>query len=346
MLSHAGAEFRAIPGYLNTAAQGLLPARTLTALEQALAGLATGELEGVDYERAVDESRAAFAALVSVDPTRVALGDTVSRHVGLVAAALPAGSEVLCAEGEFSSVVTAFALRPELRLRQVPLAGLVDAVGPGTALVAVSSVQSADGARADLAGLAAAARAHGALTLVDTTQSTGWLPLSADAFDFTVCSAYKWLLCPRGTAFLTVPADGGGLVPPGPGWAAAAHPDRALYGPITELAPDARRFDPNPTVLNFVAAAQSLALVRELGQDRIGAHDLRLADLFRRGLAELGLTPVPGDSPIVSLPETDRAVAALTAAGVRFSARAGRLRFAFHLYNTEDDVDLALTALA
>ncbi|KAB8166462.1 aminotransferase class V-fold PLP-dependent enzyme [Streptomyces sp. 3MP-14] len=344
MLIDAHDEFSPAPGYLDTASLGRPPARSVAALERAVRLAAEGRPDQAAAFRAVEEARASFAALVGLGPERVAVGSSVSAHVGLVAAALPEGGEVLCARGEFSSLVTPFALRAGVRLREAALAGLAEAVGPGTVLVAVSSVQSSDGSRADLAAVTEAARAHGALTLVDTTQSTGWLPLSADAFDFTVCGAFKWLLCPRGTSFLTVPADGGGLAPLAAGWAAAADPAGSVYGPVTELATGGRRFDTSPALHTYVAAAPALALVRELGPETIGAHDLRLADRFRAGLAELGLPPGPGGSPIVSVPESGEALAALDAAGVRVTRRGGRLRFAFHLYNGDADVDAALNA--
>ncbi|SOD67313.1 Selenocysteine lyase/Cysteine desulfurase [Streptomyces zhaozhouensis] len=346
MLREASDAFPPASGYLDTASLGRPPARSVAALEAAVRETAAGRPDQAAYFRATEESRAAFAALVGLGPERVAVGGSVAAHVGLIAAALPEGSEVLCAHGDFSSLVTPFALRVGLRPRQVPLAALAEAIGPETALVAVSSVQSADGARADLAAVTRAARAHGARTLVDTTQSTGWLPLSADAFDFTVCGAFKWLLCPRGTSFLTVPADGGGLRPLGAGWMAAADPSASLYGPVTALADDARRFDTGPAFYTYAAAAPALALVREWGQEAIGAHDLRLADRFRAGLARLGLPTGPGGSPIVSVPESPGAAEALEAAGVRMSRRAGRLRFSFHLYSGEEDVDTALAALA
>jgi len=71
-------------------------------------------------------------------------------------------------------------------------------------VVAFSAVQSSDGEVADLAAIAAAARAHGALTVVDATQAAGWLPLAAGRFDAVVVSGYKWLLSPRGTAYLSL----------------------------------------------------------------------------------------------------------------------------------------------
>ena len=49
-----------------------------------------------------------------------------------------------------------------------------------------------------------AAAANEALTIVDATQACGWLPLDASRVDALVCANYKWLMSPRGTAFLAL----------------------------------------------------------------------------------------------------------------------------------------------
>ncbi|GAB2909887.1 aminotransferase class V-fold PLP-dependent enzyme [Streptomyces mayteni] len=332
--------------YLNTASHGLPPARAAARLRAALADTQEGRIDPGANAAALEAVRAGYAELAEISPERVALGSGVAVHAALIAAALPPGSEVLCPEDEYTSLVTPFARRPGIRLREVPLAELAGAVDGSTALVAFSAVQSLDGRTADLPAILAAAGRHGARTLLDTTQALGWLPLSAGDFDFTVCAGYKWLLCPRGTAFLTVPEDGGGLVPLHAGFTAARASRRGPYGPVAELAAGARRFDESTALLPYLAAVESLGLVAELGRPAIQAHDVALATRFRAGLARIGLPAVPGDSPIVSVPGAAGAEARLAAAGVRVAARGGGLRAAFHVYNTEADVDRALEALA
>ena len=76
-------------------------------------------------------------------------------------------------------MVNPFHMRGDLKVRTAPLERLAEAVRPGTALVAVSAVQSADGRIADLAAIREAARAHGARTLVDVSQGAGWYPVDA-----------------------------------------------------------------------------------------------------------------------------------------------------------------------
>lgn len=344
--SLAEAEFAPQNTYLNTASHGLLPARTAAVLRAVVEETADGSMDQIDWFERVEQARACFARLVGLPARRVATGSTVAVHVALVAASLPRGAEVLVAEGDFSSVVNPFTMRGDLAVRSAPLERLADEVRPGTALVAVSAVQSADGRVADLAAITAAARAHGARTMVDTTQSTGWLPLDHDAFDYTVCGGYKWLLCPRGTSFLTVPEDAGALLPLHAGWVAGERPWDSCYGPVTELASSARRFDEAPAFLSYLGAAASLSLIEELGQEAVGAHDRALAARFRAGATELGLRPVPGDSAVVAVPGLGDAAEPLAKAGVQVAVRAGNLRAAFHLYNTTADVDRLLDVLS
>ncbi|SFC45352.1 aminotransferase class V-fold PLP-dependent enzyme [Streptomyces aidingensis] len=330
--------------YLNTASHGLLPAPTVAALREATAEMADGRMSVPLFLERAERARSGYAALTGVTPDRVALGSSVAGHAALVAASLPPGAEVVAPEEDFASVVTPFEQRGGLRLRLVPLEKLADAVRPETALVAFSAVQSADGRIADLDAVRAAAREHGARTMADLTQA-GWMPLSAGDFDFTVCGAYKWLLCPRGVSFLTVPEDFGGLRPVNAGWVAGEDPWASCYGPVAELARTARRFDDCPAFLPYAGAVPSLEFLRGLGPASVREHDLALAARFRAGLARLGVEPVPGDSAIVSVPGLGGATARLADAGIVAASRAGHLRVSFHLYNTEADVDRLLNVL-
>ncbi|MGW8888954.1 aminotransferase class V-fold PLP-dependent enzyme [Streptomyces sp. NPDC055749] len=341
------AEFAPETTYLNTSTCGLLPRRTVAAVTALAEGSASGRRTGSGDADLVDAARAGFARLAGVGSDRVAVGGSVAVHVGLIAASLPAGAEILFPEGEFSSVVSPFALRGDLEVRYVPLEGLADAVRPGTALVAFSSVQSADGRIADLDAVRAAAGAHGARTLLDASQSAGWLPLDAGTYDYTVTGAFKFLLCPRGTSFLTVTEEAQETLPPlFAGMAAAEDPWGSTYGAVTRLAPDARRFDAPPAFLSYHGAERSLALLREVGVDAIHAHVTAIADRFRSGLAGLGHDVVPSGSAIVAVPGLGDREPELARAGVMVSNRAGNLRAAFHLYNTEADVDRALDVLS
>ncbi|MFI8998380.1 aminotransferase class V-fold PLP-dependent enzyme [Streptomyces sp. NPDC053542] len=341
-----GAEFAPETTYLNTAASGLLPARTRAALRDELDVATSYGTMGHDYFGPADAARASFARLLHTTPDRVAIGGSVAVSSALIAGSLPEGAEVLLPEGEFSSVVNPFSMRPGLRVRTAPLEGLADAVWPGTALVAFAAVQALDGRIADLAAVREAARAHGARTLLDATQAAGWLPLDAREYDYVVCGAYKWLLSPRGASFLVVGADAAQPAALHAGWVAGADPMQSNYGPIERLAEDARRYDEPHGLLPYTGAQHSLALLEEIGVAAVHKHNTALAERYRAGLAELGHEPLPAPgSAIVTVPGLADAHARLAEAGVVAAVRAGKLRVGFHLYNTPDDVDRLLELL-
>ncbi|MCB5907285.1 aminotransferase class V-fold PLP-dependent enzyme [Streptomyces pinistramenti] len=346
--SLGGAEFAPEIRYLNSASSGLLPLRAVTAVRAALdESLSYGSM-GRDYFGPSAEARAAFARLLGVPADRVAIGSSVAVQSAFLAGTLPPGSEVLAPEGDFSSLVTPFAARPGITLRTVPLDELAAAVRPGTTLVAFSVVQSRDGRIADMDAVRDAARAVGARTYLDLTQAAGWLPMRVTDFDYAACGGYKWLLCPRGTAFMVF---GGEHAEPWPdalhaGWAAGEDPGASCYGPVTELPATARRFDEAHANYSYAGAAQSLGLLGEIGVPAVHAHNTALAARYREGLLARGITPCPAPgSAIVSAPGIAGAADRLADAGVQVSVRDGLLRAAFHLYNSADDVDLLLDLL-
>jgi selenocysteine lyase/cysteine desulfurase len=343
-LAAAQAEFEPEVVYLNTASLGLPPRRGLRALQTVLQTWQAGTAAPPDYDVPLEAARASYAELVGVDPAQVAVGSQVSHFAGLIAANLPAGSEVLVVDGEFTSIVFPFLAQAGrgVQVRQVPLERLAEAVSTSTTLVAVSAVQSADGRLADLDALVEACAATGTRVLLDTTQAVGWLPVEANRFAYTTGGGYKWLLAPRGTCFFTVvPELAHEIVPHSAGWNAGADRWNSLYGGPLRLADDARRFDVSPAWHSWVAQAPALDLLTEIGPAVLHAHTLALANRFR---AAVDLPP--GNSAIVSM-ATDAAVAErLERARVVGGVRAGRLRLAFHLYNTEADVARAADAVA
>ena len=330
--------------YLNTASYGLPPQPAWEAVQAAQEEWRHGSTGFHGWDQSVGRSRAAWARLHGVAAADVAVGPQVSPFVGLVAASLEPGTRVLAACEDFTSLLYPLLVQEArgVRVRLVALDELPDAIDGDTDLVAVSAVQSSDGRLADLDAIAAAAVHHGARTLVDGTQACGWLPLGASRFDHVVCAGYKWLLAPRGTAFLyATPEARERLTPHLAGWYAAEEPMANLYGGPLRLAGDARALDVSPAWMSWVGQAPALDLLEQVGLERVHAHDVALAERFRAGL---GLPP--GDSAIVSLDLPVETADRLAAARVSCAGRGGLTRFSFHLANTEADVDRALEVLA
>jgi selenocysteine lyase/cysteine desulfurase len=329
--------------YLNTASFGLPPRPAWDALQAALEDWRTGRTSWEHWQEATDSARGSFARLIGVERASVAVGATVSGLVGIVAASIPDHSSVLLPDVEFTSMLFPFLAQEHrgVTVRTVPVAAFAGAIDASVDIVAFSAVQMATGEVADLSAIADAARERGALTIVDATQACGWLPLAGSAFDVVVAAGYKWLLSPRGTAYMAIsPERLADVVPSAAGWFAGEDVHESYFGPPLRLARDARRLDTSPAWHCWVGAAPALALLEQIGIAAIHAHDLRLANRFRAGL---GIPP--GDSALVFVDKGD-AADRLERAGIRAAVRNGRLRTSWHVYNTDADVDRALAALA
>ncbi len=328
--------------YLNTASFGLPPDPAWEALQAAQSDWRAGRVSWEHWTAVTDRTRAEFATLVGAPVEQVVVGANVSGLISQVAVAIPDGSRVLAPEPEFVSLLFPFLAQAErgVTVDVVPLDRLASAVDATVDVIAVSAVQSSSGEVAALDDIAAAAASYDALTVIDATHGIGWLPLDATKFDAVACAAYKWLMSPRGTAFMVLSERlSSQLTPHQAGWFAAADPLKDQFGPPLRLAPDARRFDTSPAWFSWVGTEPVLKLLNEIGVETIHEHNLALANRFRAGL------DLPdSDSAIVSADVPD-ATDRLARAGIMAAARAGRLRASFHLYNSEADVDAALDAL-
>ncbi|MGH3322295.1 MAG: aminotransferase class V-fold PLP-dependent enzyme [Streptosporangiaceae bacterium] len=328
-------------GYLNTANYGLPPRPAFDAMQAALGDWRTGRSGWEPWDESVGRSREIFARLVGVDQRDVTVGATVSQLLGQVATALPAGARIVCPEEEFTSNLFPWFAGRDAEVQTLPAARLAEAVDARTTLVAFSLVQSATGEIAPYDEIIAAANHHGVLVTVDATQSCGWLPFDARRVDAYAAHAYKWLMSPRGSAFLaTSPRLRSRMRPFSAGWYAGEDVHASYYGPPPRLADDARRFDISPAWFSWVGTAPALETVERLGIKAIHDHDVGLANRLRKGL---GLDQ--GDSAIVSV-EVPDAMGRLRRAGVTAAVRAGYARMSCHVYTTEHDVDMAIDALS
>jgi selenocysteine lyase/cysteine desulfurase len=328
--------------YLDTASYGLPPASGWDAMQRALSDWRSGRTSWEQWAASTEGSRQAFARMVNADPGCVAIGATVSGLIGLVAASLPPGTRVLAPEIEFTSNLFPYAVQSYrgVELHTVPASELAEAIDDSTEVVAFSAVQMTTGEVENFDAILAAAKRHCVITICDATQACGWLPLRAMDFDFLVCAAYKWLMCPRGVAFLTVrPERLESVVPSAAGWYAGQDVHKSYFGRPLRLAEDARRLDTSPAWFSWVGAEPALQLIDQIGVETIHAHDVALANMFREAV---GLPA--SNSAIVSL-ELPGADGLLQAAGVSASVRGGRLRLSWHLYNSERDLDAVLCAL-
>lgn len=341
-LQHAIDSFGDPRGYLAVASIGLPPRQAVEAMTADLAAWARADRDPQGYDPVIERARAHYAALVGMPVERVAQGSQTSVMASLAAAAAPDGAEILCIDGDFSSIIFPFLQRPGLRLRSVPQSALADSITDDTWLVVFSLVQSASGVVADAASIVEAAARHDTYTFCDVTQAAGVLPVDASPFDVTVCHTYKWLCAPRGVAFMTLSERFDAVMTPlQAGWYAGDEVWQSCYGPSMELAQSARRFDVSPAWQAWIGAEQSLALFAGLDIREVWEHTSGLGDAL---CDALGIEQQ--HQAIVSWPDASGSdLGKLIGAGIRASGRAGRLRASFHLWNDASDVESVVRAL-
>ena len=336
-----GQSFDVSPGYLNTASIGIPPLFAADVVAQAVERWRTGSDRSNAFDADVAAARKAWASLIGVAPENVAIGASVSQLVGLVAASVPDGTRVLTVAGEFTSVIFPFAAQAHrgVAVTEAEPTELLSRVNDHD-LIAVSVAQSNDGAIADMDRLRDAAAASGAQVLLDVTQAAGWLPLRLGWADWVVGAGYKWLLSPRGVAWLALRPDAlERTMPHVANWYAAGDPWSATYGLPLRLAADARRLDLSPVWFAQRGAAAALPWLATLDLAAVHTHCVGLADSL---LMKLGSPP--RGSAIVAL-DLPGAAERLAAAGITATSRADRTRLSFHLYNTAEDVEMAVAAL-
>jgi len=330
-------------------------------------------------ERHVDGARAKFARLIGAADDDIAIIKNVSEGINAIATAIPwrAGDNVvLCAELEHPNNVLPWLhlRRLGVQMKLVPAiegaidpAAMIAAIDGRTRAVTCSSVTFAPGLRTELAAIGRACRERDVLFVVDAVQSAGILSLDVarDHVDALVTSTAKGLLGIYGCGFLYCRPD----------WVERLTP-AYLSRPAVELPPErysemagldvalranARRFEVGAVdYAACYAVDASLDLLHEVGSAAIEAHVLALAGRLRAGMAALGLeVPArafgPQASHIVTIGRlgagghgtTEDARLArisehLAAQGVVHTIRRGMLRFAFHLFNSDDDVDRVL----
>ena len=364
--------------YLDVAGRGVLSRAVRTALD---AHLDERMMNGADKQRffeLIERTRAGFAQLIDAEPDEIAFTKNISEGLNMIATAFNwhrGDNVILCPELEHPNNIY-----PWLNMRRyglevravaprdghIPVDEIAAKLDSGTRVVTVSTVTFAPGFRTDVDALGAICRERGVLLLVDAAQSVGVLHTDVERskIDALAVSTAKGLLGLYGMGFLYCRRAWAERLTPA--YLARFGVDlgeahEATMGDFEyRLMPAARRFDVGN--YNFAAAAAADASMQELaalGTERIERHVVALAHALARGLLDLGL-PVAGGTPgphlahIVTVgamsanhygsedEDINQLYEHLVANRVKLSIRRGMMRFAFHVYNSMDDVGRVL----
>jgi len=370
--------------YLDVSGRSLLFEDGRAALNAHLDALSAGAVDKAALFDAVEHARALFAALIRCTADEVSFTRNVTDGIAAFGASLewkPGDSVVLCEALEHpANVYPWFGLSRKFGIRiksvepergALSVARIVDAIDDTTRVVAISAVSFAPGFTFPLAGLGAECRRRGVLLLVDAAQAIGIASIDARQWnaDAIVASTQKGLMALYGLGFLYIRRELADTLEPAYlsrfGVEHEGH-EAHLGDPASDAyAAGARRFDVgNYNYPGIVTVAPAIRMLLELGQETVQHYVHGLARRFADHILDLGL-PVfggrpgshssqivtvgadlgaahdsTGDHDMLSLYEH------LRANGVRLSIRRNLLRFSFHVYNNERDVDTVIGLVA
>ncbi len=348
--------------YLNHAGVSPLPARSADAGCRVFESARDeGAYKGRQWLETSDETRGRFARLIGAGPDEIAFVKNTSEGLSFVAAGFPwrDGDNVVTSNVEFPSNIYPW-MRLQTRgveVRMVPARegrvrkeDVFAACDGKTRIIALSSVEFANGYRNDLPGIGEYCQHHGIFFCVDGIQSLGVLPMDVKAFGVDALSAdgHKWLLGPEGTGCFYISRDVMEVIEPvSLGWHSVEKwSDFENYD--FRLAKDARRYEPGSFDMAGIAAmGASLDLLLSIGIDRIWERVRRLTEGVIQEAISAGyevVTPrnpeersgivtfrVPGVNP-------QALWKGLLARNVVTSPRAGGIRVSPHFYHTPEEI--------
>ena len=367
--------------YFETSARGLMPIGARDAVARYLDDrIYEGGAQGTMLDK-LERVRGKFARLIGAAPDEIAIVKNVSEGINAIVTSLAwqrGDNAVLCADIEHpNSIYALYNMRDRhgIEVRTVPatadfatpIEAIAKTIDDHTRMVIASTVTYTTGARSDLDALGKLCRERDIVLLVDGAQSVGALELDMrkTPLDAMTVGASKYLCGPYGFGFLYVRRERAERMQPGNlaryGIDLGDAHEGEKGGDQYKLMPAARRFELGS--YNYAGANAidvSLDLIAGVGVPTIEQHVLSLARAFTAGLLKLNLPVMSGKLDrhfshvvIVGKPGPDATTGALLQTlhahlfenRVKASIRHGRLRFAFHFYNTLEEVDKVLALL-
>lgn len=348
-----------------------------TRLEAEIGGYEAHAARKAELDAVYDKT----AAHIGAKRPEIALVEnaTVAWCNAFYALPLERGQRILTCEAEYASNYIAMlqrARRDGLEVEVIPsdasgqldTAALEAAIDPDVGLIAITWIPTSGGLVNPAAEVGRIARRHGVPYLLDACQAIGQMRIDVARLgcDFLSATGRKFLRAPRGTGFLYVREE----------WIARLEPVMLDLHAATwtardayTLRDDARRFEnwENPYALHAGLGA-ALDYVDAIGIDAIETRVKDLARYTRDSLASLPWARVRDlgseRSGIVGFDvpggDAEHLVAGMADAGFALgtSSRSSTridferrdlptlIRIAPHYYNTHDEIDAALDALA
>lgn len=369
--------------HLNNAGAGLLTKRTLDTMIQHIrleATIGGYEAAGV-MEGSIESTYASLAQLIGGRADQIALFDNATHAWNAAFYSMPfkPSDRILTGRAEYGSNVLAYlqmaqrtgaevVVVPNDKSGQIDTGVLRNMVDEHTKLIGVSHIPTSGGLINPVDEIGRIARAASVPFLLDATQSVGQFPVNVREIgcDMLTATGRKFLRGPRGTGFLWVSSHALDYLDP-----AVAEIESATWDGKRSFTwrAGAQRFA--TWEKNYVAVLGLNAAVRqalELGLEEIGARAISLGTTLRDRLSDLpGVTThdlganrcaivtamvegVASEDVAHALAGQRINVTTTVPAHTQFDTEERGLpplvRLSPHYYNTEDELDTAVEAVA
>lgn len=376
-MKHTPASFRELfpvfndMTYIDVGSRAPLPKPVVESLEGYLRQCMFGQIDKAKLFELTEETRSRFSRLINSSPEEVTFTKNISEGLNIFSSSIDwreGDNVVICPDLEHPNnvyhwlalerrgvaVITVEAVHGE-----IPVERLIAAMNARTRVVSVSTVTFCPGFRIDLERLGKACRDADTLLVVDAAQSIGVMDTDVQRLNIDVLAAstQKGLLALYGMGFLYVRREVAETMTPAYLARFSVKLDSTdshesdFGGGQIKLMPGAMRFDlGNYNFPGVVAVHTSLGLIDQLGMTTIEAHVRQLSGKLAADLRRIGM-PVYGreDAPLAhticvgeygkELGVVNKFYEALTENNVRVCVRRNMIRFTFHAYNNNEDIE-------
>lgn len=338
--------------YLDHAAGGPIPKPVLETIQQFQKENAEGaDLYWLEWMKRRDEARQTVADFIHADPEEIAFISSTSHGMNLVAELLVHQGKILMNDSEFPSSTVPWLWRKG----KIIWGGEESFFSPGeTKTIVTSFVQYATGLRQDISAIGK--RKEDRFLVVNATQGFGALQFDVQNWnaDFVCTNSYKWMMAGYGGGILFIRKPWlERFCPQGAGWRSMVGCD-LMQNKNLEMKKMGERYEwgcPNFSAMFGFAAA--VKYFKQIGMNKIEERILYLTNYLIERLKRekrtifSPLQPEKRSGIVVFEVQKPMLVwKALLEKKIYVSPRGGGIRVAPHFYNTEEEIDLFLDAVA
>ena len=307
-----------------------------------------------------EEVREKVAHFIGAQSSEIAFIQSTSQGMNLIAELLAGEGNVLTNSSEFPSTTLPWIWRKAKIIWQKPenaeirLSRLKTLLQPSVKTIVTSFVQYATGFRQDLTALSKLKKNR--FLVVNATQGFGALRVNVREWDadFLCTNSYKWLMAGYGGGVLYMKKKWlERFKPISVGWRSMINPE-AMDNRKLDVKAEASRYEPGcPSFPSIFAVGAAVDYLAGIGIEKIEKRVLELTQFAIQGLEKKGLKVVSPKAPehrsgivVFKVQDPEKLRKRLLGCRIYVSARGAGIRIAPHFYNTFEEIETFLDALA